>query len=777
MGRKKSMSSNNKVFLSIDEVSRIIRDKSKDRIIIDGNCHDDQRSTIISRRISIVIKNEIDSGRIRLNLIFRNIEFIGVLDFAGLETNLELKFENCEFIADEDKRAKHCLNLQRSDLKSLEIYNCKFDRNINLDDITVRNFITIKNKEINELPLKIEIRFLRCQVYGEVSIKNLFLQSTRRCLYFTGAKQIEKINIDQCNIENSSIDISNANINEININRSKFNNSSLNAHHIYCKENIYIGYVEIKNGNINFYNSIIRGTIDLKDINLLNSDVLLGNTSIERKLAIKDCQTISTDKENQILINNSKISGDIYLNKINTESRINLSNTYCGGKVTIKKSKISKNNNEYSINANSLKINGRFIIDKCELKETVTLSHLETSDFLFRYVTISSESNVDFIGFGIASNYQIKIMNCTFNNAIVLDGSTAKLSVEVKHCKLSSKSGSNIIQHDRDIKKFDETALSLSEMATKKIDITQNQITSGNLDLSDSETIFFKDNSDIYKQLKKEGGHINIKGFRYNYLKNPSGLSQSNISGEKNNYYEINIANERIEWLNTQSKFYLYENFNPQPWKTLQRALLSQGYKEASDQIAIESNRQALRSGKFNFGRSLSSKLLDIFGNYGYSPWLTIKASLVSIILFSLFWAYIFSKCVDNSCTDENIFILSSKGEYEYTSQKIYPQFNPLIYTIDLFLPGINIGHSKNWSPNLTYDDELNIKIPYISKHDDNIKFNLRKVKINKISQTTRGILSMGKIIYVVYIFNILIGIILGAYAVIGFSGLFRHKD
>jgi hypothetical protein len=200
----------------------------------------------------------------------------------------------------------------------------------------------------------------------------------------------------------------------------------------------------------------------------------------------------------------------------------------------------------------------------------------------------------------------------------------------------------------------------------------------------------------------READHLVLDGFEYEHLDNPDGLRPGNPG----------IAKARLDWLHAQSCEDLFGRLRLQPWRQLAKVLALQGYGEEARFIAIErrvAQRHACGMRKFAL---FMSWLLHHLADYGFNPWKTMRWSVCVIALCALFYAAVAWTWCDRKplCGDERVFVrtlasdfvpaMDKKEDVALKLYRTYPSFDPLLYSVDLFLPLLDAGVERFWRAN-----------------------------------------------------------------------------
>ncbi|HEY0085669.1 MAG TPA: hypothetical protein VGB65_07135, partial [Allosphingosinicella sp.] len=84
----------------------------------------------------------------------------------------------------------------------------------------------------------------------------------------------------------------------------------------------------------------------------------------------------------------------------------------------------------------------------------------------------------------------------------------------------------------------------------------------------------------------------------------------------------------RVEWLNSQRKQFLLNDFRPQPWEQLSAVLKSMGHPDDARQVAIAKHVRMRNSGRFVAGSRVWDWLYGSLVGYGYHPWRLLRTML-----------------------------------------------------------------------------------------------------------------------------------------------------
>ncbi|MEI6381111.1 MAG: hypothetical protein WCO81_09560, partial [Cyanobacteriota bacterium ELA615] len=184
---------------------------------------------------------------------------------------------------------------------------------------------------------------------------------------------------------------------------------------------------------------------------------------------------------------------------------------------------------------------------------------------------------------------------------------------------------------------------------------------------------------DFYKNSFPNQGNLYINGLVYEALG----------TGSLNTYN----AKELLEWLELQPD----ENFSFQPYNQLAKVLQSSGKENIATQILIakEDRRYDIIENPLE---KLWGEILRITIAYGYRPWLAFIWALIIVGngLFAFKYGFEHNSILP---TDKDCININSTDKIDIGKCKNYPKFNPLVYSVDVFLPIIDLRLKNAWLP------------------------------------------------------------------------------
>ncbi len=174
-----------------------------------------------------------------------------------------------------------------------------------------------------------------------------------------------------------------------------------------------------------------------------------------------------------------------------------------------------------------------------------------------------------------------------------------------------------------------------------------------------------------------EKGKLFINGLKYNNIKQHEYKKSIYYVGEN---YDPNV---RLNWIRRNYS----QMFNPQPYDQLAKVYLNEGRKDYHDKVMIAKYKDYYENHN-NFIKDVWSGFWRLIFCYGYCPFRIIVWDMVIIILGALLFCRGYK---------EGKIIQANKFYSEEREVKI--RFTPFFYSLDVFLPIINLDMQKNWKP------------------------------------------------------------------------------
>jgi hypothetical protein len=388
-------------------------------------------------------------------------------------------------------------------------------------------------------------------------------------------------------------------------------------------------------------------------------------------------------------------------------------------------------------------------------------------------ITVSSGPAVFAAGVSIAREFVLDGGFSTQGGIVLdraeIDGTLDLTGSRIKSAALGRDGAAAQKTHDAMLTaRYDAIAVSLVDARLDRLVMpdTAEDRSQGVIDLSRAHVGSYEDAAAAWpppasratQREQNDLDHLVLDGFVYEHLETPTGLPP-----QAGRARHAGAARMRILWLEAQSRNDLIQHFKPQAWVHLSRRLAAQGYHDDAREIAIERRRRQRRSASVTRGARLQSWLLDVFALYGFNPWRTVVWMTTFVVLFAGVWWWAALGCERDSCKDETVYAMSLKGNYgqdDKSAEEKYPGFSPLAYSLDVFLPFVNLGYKEHWRPRTSYLTLADVPLPGAELHGQ-----------QHLTVTVGGIL------YLLYVAEMLAGLILASLAVTGFAGILRGED
>lgn len=142
-----------------------------------------------------------------------------------------------------------------------------------------------------------------------------------------------------------------------------------------------------------------------------------------------------------------------------------------------------------------------------------------------------------------------------------------------------------------------------------------------------------------------------------------------------NDREDINVS-ARLAWLNCDT-----EGYAPQPYEQLAEFYRRVGHDQAARRVAIAKQRE--RRTTLSWPNRVWSVLLDGLVGYGYRTWLAGVWLLLAWMIGTLAFSF----------AQHHGQLTAAKRPTELQ------HFNPLVYSIDVLLPIVNLGQDGGWIP------------------------------------------------------------------------------
>lgn len=234
-----------------------------------------------------------------------------------------------------------------------------------------------------------------------------------------------------------------------------------------------------------------------------------------------------------------------------------------------------------------------------------------------------------------------------------------------------------------------------------------------------------------------------------------------NITGMT--YTSIQEINNRREWLGLQKEF------QHQPYEQLASVLRKEGRDGASRKVLLTKAEDRARKSEMSRAEKLFHKFLGLTIGYGYFPWRAFKISILIVLLgWGLFGLGKGTGLITNTKEMEYVGVSrkveSAKSELREDMPEAtinYPKYGSLIYSIDVFVPLVDLHQSEYWQPNA---------------NEGTVLFSLGfRVKLFSLDFPVRLTFTSGGLLRLYMWFHIIAGWLLTTLLIAGLSGFVKR--
>ncbi len=329
---------------------------------------------------------------------------------------------------------------------------------------------------------------------------------------------------------------------------------------------------------------------------------------------------------------------------------------------------------------------------------------------------------------------------------------------------------------------IDERALSLVDAEIDRMEMPEKaeERPRGIVDLTRAHVGSFEDFAAAWPPVARARGtskdgrdidHMVLDGFTYEHLANPSGAAGM---GGRHARHDDRVGERRIRWLECQQACDVEEHFKPQAWVQLGERLSAQGFLDDARTVAVARRRRETRSHAATPGQRWQGRILDLFALYGYNPWRTVVWMAALIVAFAAVFSTAARLCQADGCLDESVFVVSNRDAYtQQTFERGYPEFNALAYSFDVFVPFVTFGYEDHWRPNVNWGPFAELPVPDVA----GAVLGRSSPDKGALAKDHTLSITLGGVLYVLVVIEMLLGLVLTSLAVTGFTGLLRRES
>jgi len=505
------------------------------------------------------------------------------------------------------------------------------------------------------------------------------------------------------------------------------------------RKNVIIGHKGIRiigahiKGQIDLEDAILRFPLVLKNC-FIPDGIILRNTTAP-KLNFMGSSTGTIDAS-ELHTKSSMLLCDGF----HAKGEVKLLNAQIGGDLDCRGGKFENCYGKTAIDCDRLKVNGRIRMYKFNEKRFHAVGEVKLSAAEIGWALISTDAIFDnqnheaicapgietkngsiyfnrckIIGGVKLNKARIRydfycsnsILERTDGKALSLEGSAIEGSVflcrdlqvfgeiTLKHAKIGGSlvcSGASLSNLEGNILNAQDTKLGggliLSDMKKRP---------EGILNLRQTKVRHFEYDDKTWPE--KES--VDLHGFEYENLSvRETYLSNDGMRKQKS-------AENYLKWLQLQFP----NRFSLQPYEHLAMVLRKSGRDADAKKILIAKAKNRARHIKMSFWEKFGYRLLGLTICYGYRPW---RSFWIGLTVVMLGWGLFMTGFQAQAITPTKGWLYTSdNSDIEHHISKDYPKFNALVFSLDSFLPLIDLHQVSYWLPKANYTGRLHISNSY----------------------------------------------------------------
>ncbi|MDB4951713.1 MAG: rane-associated oxidoreductase [Gemmatimonadetes bacterium] len=197
-----------------------------------------------------------------------------------------------------------------------------------------------------------------------------------------------------------------------------------------------------------------------------------------------------------------------------------------------------------------------------------------------------------------------------------------------------------------------------------------------------------------------EKGRLLLNGFSYGALAEDDACDDARGTPAAKARAAAKGTSDWVEWLGRQAD----RPFRPQPYELLARALRQSGYEDEANALAKEKYRLRRTRGSLSRRANAWRWLLEKSLGHGYDVGPVVLFSFVFVVLGTILFANGPERGLVTPA-QELAYVVKDSAWRTSSSLKLhpridgYPDFNALVYSIDTFLPVIDLQQEGYWQP------------------------------------------------------------------------------
>jgi len=414
---------------------------------------------------------------------------------------------------------------------------------------------------------------------------------------------------------------------------------------------------------VSVYGALISGSLDFNSA-VLRVPLQLFDCQLLKEINLKDARTRGLDFSGctceKVIADGLLVEGSLLLRKGFKVDALRLVGAEIKGNIEIKEAHLG-NGDGLAMLADGLVTKGNIFLNNCNINGEVRLVGAQIGGSFECIRTQLQNKNPKL--------HALLAESVTTNGSLFLNDSNAQGEVRLAWAYI----GGSLECEGTQLENPDGYALNAQGMQVKGALVWRNVKYKGNNGLVNFSYAQVEQLDDDERSWPTHGNLI-LDGFVYSAFSGKAPQS----------------ASKRQKWLSIQ------RDFRPQPYEHLVRVLRHLGRDRDAREIAI-AKQDALRKNK-ETGRiaSLWLGFLKLTLSYGYKPW----KSLVYIVIFLVLGTLVFEDAQNRKIMVPSKVQVANNDLSKYISCEIsYPCLQPIIYSIDAFLPIVDLHQEDYWLP------------------------------------------------------------------------------
>ena len=398
-----------------------------------------------------------------------------------------------------------------------------------------------------------------------------------------------------------------------------------------------------------------------------------------------------------------QVERDVYLNKeFHADGQVHLVGATIGGILNCRNGTFN-NSNGCALSANWAEIKNGVLCTKGKFNNSNSEEYALSANWakidgnVYLNRGFKATGGVSLVGANISGDF-----NCV-NGQFIKPKDRKNKPARALWARSTMIKGNVFLYTDSDDNATKDKFESTGEVSLRGANISGDLICTGGLfDVLNLENASVSDFQDKSSTLKD---NIKLKGFSYETITIKEKIEINNKDKEIN---ELDWLRKRILTDNRQSFF-------PQPYEKLAQVLRENGHEKEAIRVLIGKQTDRLCYGKLNCLSWLKNSFLGLTIAHGYEPHRAMFFAMFFVILGS----FLFSKGYSGTWfswnySDTSKLISPSKVrayKSPSTQTKIlsndYPTFNPFLYSLDAFVPIVDLHQQSYWLPNAKRNEEI----------------------------------------------------------------------